>query len=187
MRSSFSLVNALMNFQYNKLSHPESVKLIEDVKNHIFGVSSVHELMLEAIDYHQIRFEKYILRILGLMEKLYNGNPSINIHVHAPDVVLPISKALPSALIIFELLNHSYKESLKNTETGEVHIRMQKIGNDCQLVIRDNGTEVSEEMINRKDALCIRLVDIFVQELNGILQVEAKNGNKFTITFPIQP
>ena len=45
--------------------------------------------------------------------------------------------------------------------------------------------EMNEEMINRKDALYIRLIDIFVQELNGTLQVEVKNGNKLTVTFPV--
>lgn len=185
VRSSFSLVNALLNYQYNKLTHAESIELIEEIKNHIYGVSSVHELLLEAVDFNNIRFEKYILRILGLMEKLYEGEPFINFQVQAPDVVLSISKALPCALIIFELLNHSYKESLKNAVSGNVQIRMQKLASNYQLVYTDNGKEVSEEMMNQKDALCIKLVDIFVQELNGILEVEAKNGNKFTVHFPI--
>ncbi len=185
VRSSFSIINALLNYQFNKLTHNESKNLIEEIKNHIYGVSTVHELMLEAVDYNQIRFEKYIFRLLGLMQKLYSGNTSINIQVNAQDLLLPISQALPSALIIFELLNHSYKESFKNLETGEVQIIMQKLGNNYQLVVSDNGREINEEMINRKDALCIKLVDIFVQELNGLLQVEAKNGNKFTVTFPV--
>ncbi len=60
------------------------------------------------------------------------------------------------------------------------------MGDNYQLVYTDNGKEVSEEMMNKKDALCIKLVDIFVQELNGTLDVEAKNGNnKFTVHFPI--
>ncbi|MCX7745085.1 MAG: GAF domain-containing protein [Flavobacteriales bacterium] len=185
VRSSFSLVNALLNYQYNKLTHSASIQLIEEIKNHIFGVSSVHELLLEAVDFKNIRFEKYILRILGLMEKLYQGNSSINFQVQAPDVFLPISKALPCALIIFELLNYSYKESLINSPSGNVQIRLQKLGDYFQLVYTDNGKEVSEEMMNQKDALCIKLVEIFVQELNGTFELEAKNGNKFTIHFPI--
>ena len=105
VRSSFSLINALLNYQFNKLTHDQSKNLIEEIKNHIYGVSTVHELMLEALDYNQIRFEKYILRILGLMEKLYPVKSSINVQVYAQDILLPISQALPVALIIFELLN----------------------------------------------------------------------------------
>ncbi|MBE2246933.1 MAG: GAF domain-containing protein [Candidatus Competibacteraceae bacterium] len=183
-KSNNAIVNAIVSYYLNKTDISQAPNLLH-LKSHILGISGVHEIILESYDYESIRFNKVIYRIIGLVESMNSSKSKIDINIAINDIAIHVSKALPLSLIIYEITNHAYHHSFQHVSNASLTITMQSFDDQYQVVVKDNGNSITEDSLNNRDLLCLKLVEIFVQELGGSLQIESGQGNKFTILFPV--
>lgn len=183
VKYSFALMNALLNYHAEKYKDPYHADLFSGIKNQLQSISGIHEIIFEAKDYARIRFEKYIYRILAMVDNLYPLAFNMEPRVQMSGIYLPISKALPCAMIIGELMKNSYTRSFAGASAGHITIQMQAQGNQYQLVYADNGTPMDEDFITSQD-LSLNLVEYFVKDLGATMTIEVKNGNRFSIIIP---
>jgi len=109
----------------------------------------------------------------------------IKLKIEVEDIFLDINTAVPSGLLINELVSNSLKHAFPGGRKGELKIGLSKDKDDkFTLIVKDNGVGFPENLDYRNtDSFGMQLVNMLVEQLNGSLRLERKEGTKFTIEF----
>lgn len=186
VKYSFGLVNALLNYHADKNDDGNDDEFFRDFKNQLQAFSGVHEILFEAKDYAHIDLNNFVYRINALVESIYQQKAVVTADFRMDKSIrLPISQALPVALIIDELLRNAYSRSFAGQHTGTIQMQLHIHQQVCTLNYMDDGAPLPDEIIGGNNDLCLALIDFFVKDLKGNLHIEVKNGNRFVITFPV--
>ncbi len=104
------------------------------------------------------------------------------------DITIVINKASPLGLITNELMSNSLKYAFPEKRSGEINVKMEKIGKELELTIKDDGVGFSDELDwKNTSTLGLKLVRTLVEhQLDGSIDMERKNGTKFIIKFNME-
>ena len=99
---------------------------------------------------------------------------------------LPVTQAVPCALVLNELISNSLKHAYRDGEQGTISISMQQSDDDTILMrVRDNGAGIPEEIdIGRTKSLGLKLArNIVNKQLNGKIKIIRNKGTEFIVEF----
>jgi two-component sensor histidine kinase len=120
------------------------------------------------------------------MFRLYGVDSNlIKIKLDTSDVSLRIDEAIPCGLIVNELVSNALTHAFPSGREGEIRISLSA-GQDGEvtLVVRDNGGGFPKDLdFTKTDSLGIRLVTTLVDQLDGSIKVDGKDGTEIKITF----
>lgn len=181
----FTLMNTVLAFDEKHCKDDYHKHLCHSIKNNLLNISGVHEIMINEKDFSNINIEKKVLRIFGYMQNLYPQMHNIEIEVKVSNVHLHISQAMTLGLLINQLIQISYEQSFIENPSGKITLTLHTSSNKCILNYKDDGKVLSEEQINGS-LLELRLAEIFSSDIKGDFNIVTGNGNKFSLSFPIQ-
>ena len=102
------------------------------------------------------------------------------------DLSLGIDTAIPTGLIINELVTNCLKYAFSKDSDGEIRISLRSL-DDCQneLIVRDNGVGIPETLdIKNAESLGLRMItNLTERSLHGKVSINRDNGTEFRIIF----
>ena len=145
----------------------------------------IHEKLYELEAFSKIGFSKYTRELVNHIKKSYQDNATnVNVDVNIKDIFLNIKIAIPCGLILNELLSNSFKYAFKNKTQGNIKIGFTKNVGFYVLSIEDDGIGIDMSSFENQDnSLGLSLVNALVEQLDGKIELDNKNGTKFVITF----
>ena len=150
----------------------------------------VHEKMYQIGDLARMEIGSYLKSLTHHISQMYLTNPlSVTIKIKAKDILLPIDQAIPCALLVNELLSNSLKYAFPKRKPGKIEISMATDGTGYYvLVVADNGIGLPLHIDYKKTkSLGMQLVTTFASQLQGTIELQRKQGTKFTIKFAQSP
>ena len=111
------------------------------------------------------------------------------------DIVLEIDKAIPCGLIINELVSNALKYAFPVDGRGDNQPQPDEIRIELYpdpgteelliLVVSDNGRGLPPDLDWRHlPSLGLKLVQTFVEQSDGTIELDANNGVRFKLTLP---
>ena len=96
-----------------------------------------------------------------------------------------IDKSINLGLIINELVSNSLKHAFPNGRKGKISIKLFSETNDClTLFFSDNGIGLPKDLdFQNSKTLGLQLINTLIDELDGTIKLEKRNGTKFKIIF----
>ena len=117
---------------------------------------------------------------------VYGVNPdAIELKIDVDHIFLGIDSAIPSGLIINELVSNSLKHAFPADRHGEISIAFRLDGDSqYRLTVGDNGVGIPGGLDFRNTkSLGLRLVNALTAQLEGTIEVGPGGGTTFKITF----
>jgi two-component sensor histidine kinase len=113
----------------------------------------------------------------------YKVNLSLTINRSIESIWLPSDVAIYCGLIINELVTNSIKHAFPNRSEGIIHISVQsQVPNILVIVVEDDGVGIPLSDIGSKpQSLGMLLLEIFVKQINGNMNILTQKGSKFSI------
>ena len=145
----------------------------------------VHEKLYQSSDLRNIDFKEYINDLgINLLQsyEIHSGNIKLNMNVE--DILLDIDLAIPTGLIINELITNSLKYAFPDGMKGEINISFRSMSeNMLELVVSDNGIGLPENLDFRKTrTLGLHLVTVLAEnQLHGKIDINRIKGTEFRI------
>ena len=100
------------------------------------------------------------------------------------EIYLNLYQAIPCGLIINELVSNALKHAFKKTKIGKLDIHIYEKEDTIFLNISDNGVGMPDDInIENTETLGFQLVHALVDQLDGIITVNNKNGTEYLIKF----
>jgi two-component sensor histidine kinase len=184
VKNNLQTVISLLESQAIYLESDEALKAMETSKHRIFSMSLIHQKLYQSEDVKTIYMSEYLPEFINYLRDSFDASRYIHFNLEVDPIQLNISQAVPLALVLNEAITNSIKYAFPGKRLGEISIKMRQTTENIELIIRDSGVGMvkATEDID-PDSLGLKLMRGLIQEINGRIQFENKNGTIITITF----
>ncbi|MBI5409628.1 MAG: HAMP domain-containing protein [Nitrospirae bacterium] len=190
VKNNMQVISSLLSLQSGQVGDKRYAEILNESRNRIRSMALVHEKLYRSPDLASIDFNDYIKSLSSTLLSFYDRHGSISLKTDAADVNLAVDTAIPCGLIITELVSNCLKHAFPDGRSGEVLVSFKKTaendrGNEYELIIRDNGVGIPEDLdIRKTNSLGLQLVTSLVEhQLQGRLELARSAGTGFCIRF----
>ncbi len=195
VKNNLQVISSLLNLQSEKIKQPDLLETFMESQNRIRAMALVHEKLYQSKNLSLIDFTEYVHSFINQMSNSYNLDPS-KIKMHIDESIRPhffkIDTAIPCSLILNELISNSYKYAFPKNRKGNIYLHFEleketKNTSHYLLQVADDGVGIAPEIdIKNTSSLGLQLVDLLTSQIEGKIDLDRKNGTKFTIRFPVE-
>ncbi len=186
VKNNMQVMSSLLSLQSRVASNPAISRMLEENQNRIQSMALLHEILYQSEDLAVVDFSKYLRRMVDHLFRSYGvDNRQIRLHTALDPVGLELDDALPSGLLISEVVSNSLKHGFPEGRKGEVRIVLRRqSASIVSLVLSDNGVGLPEHLDwTRSRSLGLRLVRVLAQQLRANLDVRSQGGTEVSVVF----
>ncbi|MCP4254310.1 MAG: PAS domain S-box protein [Candidatus Scalindua sp.] len=185
VKNNLQIISSLLDISSMQTQSHETIRLFAESRGRVEAMSLIHSQLYESERFDEIDMEKHIHELSGNLLKVYSKEKIITLDIKSANVYLPVTQAVPCALVLNELISNSLKYAYRDGQQGIISIYMQQNGTTTIAKIKDNGIGIPEEIdIEKPNSLGLKLVrNIVRRQLNGTVKVVMDNGTGFTVEF----
>ena len=179
---------SLINVYSNSIDNKYVLNIMQDIKNIILSMALIHQQLFQSSNLKVIDFNTYIRDLTSQLYHSYGVNVAyIKLEIVVKEVFLDIYHATPCGLIISELISNAITHGFPMGRKGKIQINMHHIDEKkIELIISDNGVGFPKDIdFKNTSTLGLKLVNGFVQQLDGTIEKEDNHGSTFRIMFEI--
>jgi len=196
VKNNLQIISSLLNLQIPYIKDSESIEFFKESQNRVKSISMIHEKLYQSNNLQKIDFESYLSNIMvNLFQTYAVDQDKIKYEIKCDDIKLNIETSVPCGLIITELVTNSIKHAFPSTENEKsfcfrnnpghkISVSMYLKNDYINLIIKDNGIGFPNDLdFNNTESLGLELVNLLVNQLDGIINLERKEGTEFIIKF----
>ncbi|MFO7731922.1 MAG: sensor histidine kinase [Spirochaetia bacterium] len=182
VKNNLAMITSFINLQSDKI---QNETVVQDLKNQIRAVSTVHEKLYRDDNVSEIHFPRYIRELVE--EIIYSlSHTPVSIEIDMDDVYFDPDRAVPLGLILSELATNAVKHGFDpHLEKNYFRVSLSDKNSHYTLEIANSGHPFPEDInIKTVSSLGLILIQNLVQQLRGRLTLDRNPNTRFTITFP---
>ncbi len=188
VKNNLQVMSSLIKLQARYIKDERMLDLMKETGGRIQSMAIVHTKLYNSGNYEFINFGEYVKNLIESFQNTYGYKlRNIKFETDISDIIINIDTAIPSGLIINELISNSIKYAFPGDAAGTIAISLHRVdGGKLNLVVKDNGTGVEDGIdLSKADSLGIQLVTLLTRQMNGTLDIKSSKGNgtSFDITF----
>jgi two-component sensor histidine kinase len=185
VKNNMQVVSSLLSLQAAQATEPETIEILDESQRQIRSMALIHEKLYRSDSLAEIDFGDYVKSLVDDLLRMYNvPRGAITIAVDIENVQLGVDTAIPSGLIINELVSNSLKYAFPDGRTGDVTVALQRANGVHTLTVADDGVGFPADLDFRAtDSLGMQLVTALVNQLEGTITLDRTKGTTFIITF----
>tara|TARA_Y100001933_G_scaffold247486_1_gene280343 strand:+ start:12468 stop:15410 length:2943 start_codon:yes stop_codon:yes gene_type:complete len=188
VKNNLQIINSLLSIQSAYTKDENALKLFDEAKNRIRAMALIHEKMYGTKDLSNINFNDYVRTLIKDLIDTYAINKKINLKINLPNIKFGIDTSIPLGLLLNEIISNSLKYAFdENIENPEIIVELfyDSKNDEYLLKVGDNGVGMPREIFEKNDlpSLGMELIKIFVQQLDGKINMTNDNGTMYYIRF----
>ena len=185
VKNNLQVIQSLLRMQGRDAESAALAPMLRESQNRIRSIALVHEQLYKQEDVSEIDLADYLKLLLRQVFRTFDlGNKRISSQVEFRDIYLSLTKAIPCALIVNELVTNSIKYAFENQEEGQIRILAETKDDQLTLIVQDNGCGFSDDInIDERETLGLKIVRTLTRQIGGELEIDCKNGAQFKVVF----
>jgi two-component sensor histidine kinase len=186
VKNNMQVMSSLLSLQSRAASNSETRRMLEENQNRIQSMALLHEILYQSEDLATVDFSKYLLRMVDHLFRSYGvSSRQIRLHTELDAIGLELDDALPSGLLISEVISNALKHGFPDGREGEVRILLRRqSGGAVALVLSDSGVGFPAGLDwTTSRSLGLRLVRALAQQLRGSLDIRSHGGTEVRLVF----
>jgi PAS domain S-box-containing protein len=190
VKNNMNVVSSLLSLHKNVTQNTEVKKALRESQGRIYAMSAVHETLYNSKSLADIDLIGYLKKLSASLLQTYSVNPgNVQMTVDGENVNVNIDKASPLGLAVNELISNALKYAFPDNRTGCIEIITGRKGDHLELNIKDNGVGMPDGFDwENSNTLGLKLVRNLVEsQLNGSINMDNRDGTKFTLKLKLGP
>ena len=187
VKNSLQVVTSLLLLQARQSKDEKLKASLLEARRRIGVVASMHQRLYSTSQHDRVDFGDYLKELAS--ESLSSLDPSGRITLVSEvegDVVVMLSKAVPLALVVSELITNALKYAYPDGKSGDIVIGMTRGESGIRIEVRDFGIGLPEGFApDKSSGLGMKIVSALLKQLRGTLAVQGgSEGTAFVIDVP---
>lgn len=138
-KNNLLTVMSLMRLRARRSDNPEVKEQLVEIAGRVQSLAQVQSNILMSDDLGQVDFTSAVADLTSALHRMY-GNAHIALRTSLEaELVLPVQRAGPLALLAYEVILNSFKHAFPDAERGEVYVGVDVTGEHPALIIEDDG------------------------------------------------
>lgn len=194
------------------IQNSDIAEAFRESQDRILSIALIHEELHKGEGNNKLNFSAYLRKLVGNLFQTYKlKNKDIGLEIKFEEnVFFETDTAVPLGIIVNELVSNSLKHAFQNREKGNIRIelcRQEKTrkeinqfqknkdikkekdenGSEFLLIVSDDGIGIPETLdIEDSSTLGLQLVTILVDQLDGKIELNRKNGTEVFIQIKVK-
>ncbi len=188
VKNNLQVISSLLDMSSMRTHDQQAIDLFEDARNKIDSMALIHSQLYRSESFDKIEMASYIRELIIYLSEIYAEKKKITPVLRLSCIYLSITKAIPCAIVLNELISNAFKHAFRDSEEGTLKISMRSSAGDTIIIrVKDDGMGIKDGVdIYKTDSLGLKLVRNLVQEqLKGEIRVERDRGTEFIMEFGI--
>lgn len=185
VKNNLATISSLLELEKLSAINPDTKEVLSRNTYFIYNMALIQEMIYKSPDFSRIQFDVYLRELIELIRNNHPTNKRIFINTLLEPVELDIGKALPTALIVNELITNAYKHAFVDRTDGEINIHLS-VSSDNRINIRisDNGIGFGNGFDYKKGTTPgYTLIDILTKQLSGTLTIRSEECTSVQLYF----
>jgi len=189
VKNNLQIICSMLSLQAGTLRQEEAIQALQVSRERVRSMALIHEKLYQSKDLSRIDFPDYMRDLVGQLGRAYLSlGRTVEVRCDLREPVFSVEKAIPSGLIINELVSNALKHAFPGDGPGKVLVAMSQDKEGAfELSVSDNGVGFPGDLDPEKsDSLGLKLVAMLTKQLGGRLVLEngVGAGATFRIFFP---
>jgi PAS domain S-box-containing protein len=189
VKNNLQIVHSLLDLQSGNVTDLVALGLMRESQNRILSMALIHQTLYESKDFARVDFGKFLDALVPTLVTSYGvAADRCTLTIDAQEVLLPINAAIPSGLLVNELITNALKHAFPQDRIGTINIHLASEADArVLLAVSDDGVGIPDGFdIAGATTLGLQLVTLLVDQLGGELEVHRANPTRFSVRFPLQ-
>ena len=190
VKNNLQIISGILKLQAMRTKDPVTNEILQDCRNQVFTMASIHELLYSSHDISRIRVHEYVGNLINHLKQEYEG---IDTQIHFivdvdPDIILDIERCIPCGLILNELITNAVKYAFEPGGNGEIRVMFRHQNENFIMEVSDNGRGMPADLDTKaSSSLGTELVNQLTHQLRGDIVISSGKGTRITIRFHENP
>lgn len=186
VKNNLQLVMSLLNLHARRIRDPRAEAAFAEARSRINALATLHRRLYESESLQQVDLRWFLEDLcVELRRGGLSGSRHIELTVEAPDEVIGPEVAVPLGLLVTEAITNAYKHAFPNRDAGRIEVRVTRdVPTHLTVSVSDNGKGFESGAVQEPGGLGKSLIDAFVRQLHGELQVRSEQGTQVIVKFP---
>jgi len=187
VKNNLQLISSILYIKMSDMEESSAREFLQDTRYKIRSIALIHERLLQSESVDQVDVSDYLTRLVQDIEaSQFRAELRIRYQLEIETHLLNLDIAIHCGLIINELLTNSIKHAFRGQTQGTIFISLTRVGDEFTLVVSDNGSGLPENIAPGKSgSFGMQLIDIFIRQLEGTVQIDRTTGTRFTVVFQL--
>ena len=190
VKNNLQIISGILKLQAMRTADPITNEILQDCRNQVFSMASIHELLYSSRDISRISVLEYVSNLVNHLKQEYIGAVAeIEYIIDVdPDIILDIERCIPCGLILNELITNAVKYAFEPGNNGEIRVTFRHQNNLYQMIVSDNGRGMPDKSDRKPTtSLGTELVNRLTHQLRGEISISGEKGTTITIQFQDEP
>lgn len=188
VKNNLAIISGLLELEAMDKENESLRDVLRRSQLRIQSMSLIHEVLYEADDFSSLEFVNFTGKLIKAIENTHEQDcKPIEIDLQCQESLkLNVNQAIPSGLIINELITNSLKHAFKGRESGriEVQIRYDHDSDRVHLRVADNGIGLPDAFLDGETkSLGETLIRKLTDQLDGSFHKDNDGGAVVEIRF----
>jgi PAS domain S-box-containing protein len=186
VKNNLAVVSGMMQLQAFE-SHNRSVQeQLYDSVVRIKTMATVHELLYQSNSFSQLDFSDTLKKLVQNVTDTLQSEDEVTVEFNSVPVKLNINQAIPTSLIVNEVITNAFKHAFKGIKDCKITITLDQSDEDVSITIIDNGTGMPDDISSSKESsLGFHLINLLSDQVNAD-KVYGNNENGAGTLFKIK-
>ena len=180
VKNNLQITSSLLRLQASQIGQPDAKEALRESQNRVHSMALVHEMLYRSPNLARVEFADYARRLVVELFRSYSVDVRKVIHsIEMDRTVLGVDVAVPSGLILNELVSNAIKHAFPGDKTGHIWIRLETKDGRCLLTVRDDGVGFPLDVeFGTADTLGLHLVRMLTHQIEGSIELRRGGGTE---------
>ena len=187
VKNNLALVVSFLWLQMDRMADDEMSQIFADNILRIKSIALIHEILYKSEKLSEINLADYYGNLMETIGATLDPDSAINIRHECDDIYLNVNQALPSALIVNELISNSLEHAFPHESpppgTQAINLKISTAGQKITLAVSDNGEGLPADFSEDDYSLGYSIIHTLLNQLDADYDIEANNGTRVTFSF----
>jgi two-component sensor histidine kinase/CheY-like chemotaxis protein len=192
VKNNLQIIASLLHLQAKSATDQTVAELLQASERRLDAMTLIHEQLYESADFREVRLEQQasilmtnLFNAFGVDPARITGQVAVSARPEGGPLVLGVDKAIPTGLILNELISNALKHAFPQGRSGSIRIEGHSRGGKVELAVIDDGVGVPGELATGKGkSLGLQIVEILARQLRGTWELTREAGTSFRLSFP---
>jgi two-component sensor histidine kinase len=190
VKNNLQIITGLIRLQARQITNGQALEALRECETRVLTIALVHESLYQSGNLANINAKRHITNLANTLVMSNDNEMKIDMDLDVDDMPLDMNTAVPTSLIINELVTNSLKYAFSGRDHGTIRIGLHREpGNMLVLTVGDDGVGIPPGMtLGKTGSLGMKLVMRLVRDqLKGDLRIVSDKGTSFVMRFPAAP
>jgi PAS domain S-box-containing protein len=186
VKNNLQVTSSLLKLQSEYIDDPAARAMFVESQNRIRSMALVHEKLYRSDNLSSIDFVEYAESLAVLLNRSFGAaERGIMVTVSGETLRFPIDVAVPSGLILNELIWNAVRHGFPPGRSGRVEVRIRHKAGIAYLCVADNGAGLPDGFSSSSaKSLGLELISTLTGQVHGTLRIKPRDWTEFEVSFP---